>query len=141
MPVEQDLGDVLDAEPQEEEFEKGAVPRRFHYLELGVTTRYFSDDLKLGKGGFGSVYHGYLSDVDLHVAIKRVSGNSNQGRKEYESEVKIISRLRHRNLVELIGWHHRDDELLLVYELMPNGSLDTHIHNPDKVLPWTIRYL
>jgi hypothetical protein len=52
MLVEQDLGDVLDAEPQEEEFEKGAVPRRFHYLELAAATKYFSDDLKLGEGGY-----------------------------------------------------------------------------------------
>jgi hypothetical protein len=65
--------------------------------------------------------------------------NSNQGRKEYESEVKIISRLRHRNLVELIGWYHRGDELLLVSELVPNWSLDTHIHNLDKVMAWPIR--
>ncbi|CAN6355957.1 unnamed protein product [Urochloa humidicola] len=135
-----ELGDVSDGEPQEVEFEKGAVPKRFHYQDLAVATRYFSDEVKLGEGGFGSVYHGYLQDMDLHVAIKRVSKNSNQGRKEYESEVKIISRLRHRNLVELIGWYHRGLELLLVYELMPNGSLDTYIHNPDKVLSWAIRY-
>ncbi|CAN6338254.1 unnamed protein product [Urochloa humidicola] len=135
-----ELGDVSDGEPQEVEFEKGAVPKRFHYKELAVATRYFCDEVKLGEGGFGSVYHGYLQDMDLHVAIKRVSKNSNQGRKEYEYEVKIISRLRHRNLVELIGWYHRGDELLLVYELMPNGSLDTHIHNPDKVLSWAIRH-
>ncbi|CAL4892385.1 unnamed protein product [Urochloa decumbens] len=135
-----ELGDVSDGEQQEVNFEKGAVPQRFHYRDLAVATNYFSDKVKLGDGGFGSVYHGYLQDMDLHVAIKRVSKKSNQGRKEYESEVKIISRLRHRNLVELIGWYHRGDELLLVYELMPNGSLDTHIHNPDKVLPWTIRH-
>ncbi|KAF8666480.1 hypothetical protein HU200_053591 [Digitaria exilis] len=141
MTLEQELGVVSDGELQEdEEFEKGAVPKRFHYRDLAVATRYFSDELKLGEGGFGSVYHGYINDINLHVAIKRVSKTSNQGRKEYESEVKIISRLRHRNLVELIGWNHHRDELLLVYELMPNGSLDTHIHNLDNVLPWTIRY-
>ncbi|KAF8659600.1 hypothetical protein HU200_058354 [Digitaria exilis] len=141
MTLEQELGVVSDGELQEEEeFKKGAVPKRFHYRDLAVATRYFSDELKLGEGGFGSVYHGYINDINLHVAIKRVSKNSNQGRKEYESEVKIISRLRHHNLVELIGWNHHRDELLLVYELMPNGSLDTHIHNLDNVLPWTIRY-
>ncbi|CAN6224951.1 unnamed protein product [Urochloa humidicola] len=141
MALEQELGDMFDGgEPQEEEFEKGAGPKRFHYKDLAVATRYFSDEVKLGEGGFGSVYHGYLKDMDLHVAIKRVSKNSNQGRKEYESEVKIISRLRHRNLVELIGWYHGGDELLLVYELMPNGSLDRHIHSPSNVLSWPIRY-
>jgi len=136
---EQELGAMFDGEPQEEEFEKGAGPKRFHYRDLAIATRHFSREEKLGEGGFGSVYHGYLKDMDLHVAIKRVSKNSNQGRKEFESEVKIISRLRHRNLVELIGWCHAGEELLLVYELMPNGSLDTHIHNPKKVLSWRIR--
>jgi serine/threonine protein kinase len=67
------------------------------------------------------VYRGYLKEVDLHVAIKRESKSSKQGRSEYVSEVKIISRLRHR--VQLIGWCHGGGELLLVYELMPNGSL------------------
>ncbi|OEL16674.1 L-type lectin-domain containing receptor kinase IX.1 [Dichanthelium oligosanthes] len=140
MALEQELGDMFDGEPQEEEFEKGAGPKRFHYKDLAVATRYFSDEVKLGEGGFGSVYHGYLKDMDLHVAIKRVSRKSIQGRKEYESEVKIISRLRHRNLVELIGWYHGGDELLLVYELVPNGSLDSHIHSPNNILPWPIRH-
>ncbi|TVU50178.1 hypothetical protein EJB05_01539, partial [Eragrostis curvula] len=88
-------------EPLEKEFETGAGPRRFLYRELAVATKFFSDDEKLGEGGFGSVYRGYLKDMDLHVAIKRVSKSSQQGRKEYISEVKIISRLRHRNLVTL----------------------------------------
>ncbi|KAJ1265690.1 hypothetical protein BS78_08G094900 [Paspalum vaginatum] len=134
------VGDVFHGEPQEEEFERGAGPRRFRHRDLAVATGYFSDEAKLGQGGFGSVYHGYLKDMGLDVAIKRVSKNSNQGRKEYESEVKIISRLRHRNLVELIGWCHAGDELLLVYELMPKGSLDAHIHNAQNVLPWPIRH-
>ncbi|WVZ90690.1 hypothetical protein U9M48_036971 [Paspalum notatum var. saurae] len=132
--------DAFDGEPQEEEFERGAGPRRFRHRDLAVATGHFSDAAKLGEGGFGSVYHGHLKDTDLDVAIKRVSKNSNQGRKEYESEVKIISRLRHRNLVELIGWCHAGDELLLVYELMPKGSLDAHIHDAQNVLPWPIRH-
>ena len=115
---EQELGAMFDGELQEEEFEKGAGPRRFHYRDLAVATRNFSQEEKLGEGGFGSVYHGYLKDMDLHVAIKRVSKNSNQGRKEFESEVKIISRLRHRNLVELIGWCHAGEELLEVLILI-----------------------
>ena len=126
----------------EDEFEKGTGPKRFRYGELAVATDNFSDQQKLGEGGFGSVYRGYLKEMDLHVAIKRVSKGSKQGRKEYASEVRIISRLRHRNLVQLIGWCHGsgDDELLLVYELMPNGSLDCHLHSPDSVLTWPVRY-
>ncbi|KAG2622182.1 hypothetical protein PVAP13_3NG279205 [Panicum virgatum] len=132
-----------DNEPEmEDEFEKGTGPKRFRYGELAVATDNFSDQQKLGEGGFGSVYRGYLKEMDLHVAIKRVSKGSKQGRKEYASEVRIISRLRHRNLVQLIGWSHGsgDDELLLVYELMPNGSLDGHLHSPDSVLTWPVRY-
>ncbi|CAN6334927.1 unnamed protein product [Urochloa humidicola] len=105
-----------------------------------MATDNLSDDHKLGEGGFGSVYRGFLKDMGLHVAIKRVSKSSKQGRKEYASEVRIISRLRHRNLVQLIGWCHGGGELLLVYELMPNGSLDTPLHSSAAgLLPWPVR--
>jgi serine/threonine protein kinase len=124
----------------EEEFDQGMGPRRFRYNELAIATKHFSDKGKLGEGGFGSVYRGYLKDEDLHVAVKRVSKTSQQGKKEYVSEVTIISRLRHRNLVQLIGWCHGGGELLLVYEFMPNGSLDTHIHNQETILSWPVRY-
>jgi serine/threonine protein kinase len=108
-----------------------------------MATNYFSDKNKLGEGGFGSVYRGYIKEMNLHVAIKRVSKSSKQGRKEYASEVSIISRLRHRNLVQLIGWCHGGGELLLVYELMPNGSLDTHLYRASDdgaLLPWPLRH-
>jgi serine/threonine protein kinase len=128
-------------EAPEDEFEKQAGPRRFRYSELEAATNFFSEKEKLGEGGFGSVYQGHLKDTDLHVAVKRVSKSSGQGRKEYNSEVKIISQLRHRNLVQLIGWCHDGGELLLVYELMPNGSLNTHIHSQNNVMSWQLRYL
>ncbi|XP_062193255.1 L-type lectin-domain containing receptor kinase IX.1-like [Phragmites australis] len=124
----------------DEEFEKGSGPKRFEYSQLAVATRDFSEEEKLGEGGFGSVYRGFLKELDLDVAIKRVSRGSEQGRKEYTSEVKIITRLRHRNLVQLIGWCHEGRELLLVYELMPNGSLNTHLYNPIVLLTWPIRF-
>ncbi|CAN6338890.1 unnamed protein product [Urochloa humidicola] len=73
-------------------------------------------------------------------AIKKFSKGSKQGRKEYASEVRIISRLRHRNLVKLIGWCHDGSELLLVYELMPKGSLDKHLYSADNILSWSVRY-
>uniref|UniRef100_A0A8R7TZQ5 Protein kinase domain-containing protein n=1 Tax=Triticum urartu TaxID=4572 RepID=A0A8R7TZQ5_TRIUA len=66
--------------------------------------------------------------------------SSAQGRKEFESEVKIISRLRHRNLVHLLGWSDSRKGLLLVYELVPEGSLDRHIYNTDRLLTWSERY-
>ncbi|KAJ0982894.1 hypothetical protein J5N97_011149 [Dioscorea zingiberensis] len=77
---------------------------------------------------------------NLEVAIKRVSKGSRQGQKEYISEVKIISRLRHRNLVQLVGWCHGRGDFLLVYEFMPNGSLDTHLYNKTTLLAWPERY-
>ena len=97
---------------------------------------------KLGEGGFGTVYRGFLHDTNLHIAVKKVSKTSRQGWKEFVSEVKIISRLRHRNLVPLVGWFYGgdDDGLLLVYELMPNGSLDAHLYKLDQLLPWAVRY-
>ena len=71
---------------------------------------------------------------------KRVSKGSKQGKKEYISEVKIISRLRYKNLVQLIGWCHEQHELLLVYEYMSNGSLDSHLFAAKISLTWPIRY-
>ncbi|KAF8643491.1 hypothetical protein HU200_066841 [Digitaria exilis] len=124
----------------DEEFEKGSGPKRFDYGQLAAATRDFSDEEKLGEGGFGAVYRGFLKELGLHAAIKRVSRGSVQGRKEYTSEVKIISRLRHRNLVQLMGWCHEGRELLLVYELMPNGSLDAHLYNPNVLLTWPVRF-
>ncbi|KAL5562747.1 hypothetical protein UlMin_032494 [Ulmus minor] len=124
------------------EFEYGiGAPRRFSYNELVHATNNFAGSEKLGEGGFGEVYKGYLSDLNLTVAVKRVSKQSKQGRKEYVSEVKIISRIKHRNLVQLIGWCHEKGEFLLIYEFMPNGSLDFHLFRGSKTgLSWEIRY-
>ncbi|KAL5540525.1 hypothetical protein UlMin_043512 [Ulmus minor] len=124
------------------EFESGiGVPRGFSYNKLVHATNNFAGSEKLGEGGFGGVYKGYLSDLNLTVAVKRVSKQSKQGRKEYVSEVKIISRIKHRNLVQLIGWCHEKGEFLLIYEFMPNGSLDFHLFRGNKtILSWEIRY-
>ncbi|KAI4375588.1 hypothetical protein MLD38_013442 [Melastoma candidum] len=116
-------------------------PKKFSYAELVKATENFKPESKLGEGGFGGVYKGYIKSVNIHVAVKRVSRGSKQGVKEYASEVKVISRLRHRNLVQLIGWcHDKQDELLLVYEFMANGSLDFHLYDSDSVFPWEMRY-
>ncbi|KAJ0801339.1 putative protein kinase RLK-Pelle-L-LEC family [Helianthus annuus] len=107
-----------------DEFEMGATgPRKFTYLELAQATAGFSEKEKLGEG-----------------TVKRVSKTSQQGIKEYASEVRIISRLRHRNLVQLTGWCHEKGELLLVYEYMENGSLDSHLFKAKSLLTWAIRY-
>ncbi|KAK4366349.1 hypothetical protein RND71_014229 [Anisodus tanguticus] len=123
-----------------DDLEKGAGPRKFSYKELDTSTNHFSEERKLGEGGFGEVYKGYLIDLDIAVAVKKISRGSKQGKKEYITEVKVISRLRHRNLVQLIGWCHDQGELLLVYEFMPNGSLDFHLFGKKNPLRWTTRY-
>ncbi|XP_026383720.1 L-type lectin-domain containing receptor kinase IX.1-like [Papaver somniferum] len=122
------------------EFENGTGPKRFWYTELVHATNNFDEGGKLGQGGFGGVYKGFLSDLSLNVAVKRVSRGSKQGKKEYKSEVKIISKLRHRNLVQLVGWCHERNELLLVYEFMPNRSLDNHLFRAETLLTWNVRY-
>ncbi|KAK6135649.1 hypothetical protein DH2020_030614 [Rehmannia glutinosa] len=77
---------------------------------------------------------------DPYMDVEEGFRGSKQGLKEYASEVKIISQLRHRNLVQLIGWCHERGELLLVYEFMPNGSLDSHLFKSKSILPWEARY-
>ncbi|KAF0914868.1 hypothetical protein E2562_032789 [Oryza meyeriana var. granulata] len=122
------------------EIENGTGPRRFPYHMLVNATKSFAAEEKLGQGGFGAVYRGYLREQGLAVAIKRfIKDSSKQGRKEYKSEIKVISRLRHRNLVQLIGWCHGRNELLLVYELVPNRSLDVHLHGNGTFLTWPMR--
>ncbi|KAK8328158.1 hypothetical protein V6Z11_A11G232100 [Gossypium hirsutum] len=99
------------------------------YVDLVTSTNNFSEKRK-----------GYLPDLDVVVAVKRISRGSKQGKKEYITEVKIISQLRHRNLVQLIGWCHDEGEFLLVYEFMPNGSLDFHLFGNKAPLSWVVRY-
>ncbi|XP_031129740.1 L-type lectin-domain containing receptor kinase IX.1-like [Ipomoea triloba] len=123
-----------------EELGGGAGPKKFTYRELARVTNNFSQQNKLGEGGFGSVYKGHLKELNSYVAVKRVSTESKQGIKEYASEVRIISRIRHRNLVHLIGWCHENKDFLLVYEFLSNGSLDSHLYKGQSPLTWPLRY-
>ncbi|KAL8117897.1 L-type lectin-domain containing receptor kinase IX.1-like [Apium graveolens] len=118
----------------------GVGPRKFSYQSLVVATNNFSDDCKLGEGGFGCVYKGYLTELNIPIAVKKISRGSRQGKKEYLTEVKIISRLRHRNIVQLIGWCHDRGQFLLAYEFMPNRSLDVHLFRNKSSLIWMVRY-
>ncbi|KAH9304184.1 hypothetical protein KI387_008588 [Taxus chinensis] len=116
-------------------------PRRFSYAELSAATKNFSLDEKLGQGGFGGVYRGIFRGTAETVAVKKISQGSKQGKKEYISEVTVISKLRHRNLVQLLGWCHEKGELLLVYEYLPNGSLDKYLFEEQTTkLDWDRRY-
>ncbi|KAI9071917.1 hypothetical protein K1719_046123 [Acacia pycnantha] len=127
-------------EHMRDSFGRGTGPKEYSYADLASATNYFNDLQKLGQGGFGEVYRGFLKDSNTNVAIKRVSESSKQGLKEFASEVIIISQLRHRNLVQLIGWCHKGKVLLLVYEYMPNGSLDFHLFEGQSLLRWSARF-
>ncbi|KAJ4835817.1 hypothetical protein Tsubulata_031357 [Turnera subulata] len=124
------------------DLEKGALPRKFTYQELSLATNGFADSRRLGQGGSGLVYRGTLTDLGRMVAVKRVFTGSEHPESLFINEVKIISRLIHRNLVQFLGWCHERGEFLLVYEYMPNGSLDTHLfgNNSRHLLPWNFRY-
>lgn len=118
------------------DLERGGIPRKFSYQELFAATNGFADDERLGQGGSAHVYKGTLDDQRL-VAVKRIFSESEGF---FINELKIISRLIHRNLVRFIGWCHDQNELLLVYEYMPNGCLESHLHGNKPTLPWDVRY-
>ncbi|URE34752.1 receptor kinase [Musa troglodytarum] len=172
-----------------EDWELEYGPRRFSYKDLFEATKGFRDKELLGMGGFGRVYKGVLQKSKAEVAVKRVSHESRQGMREFIAEVVSIGRLRHRNLVQLLGYcrrkgellseiavkrvshgsrqgmrefiaeivsigrlRHRNlvqllgycrrkGELLLVYDYMPNGSLDKFLYDQDKpTLDWATRF-
>ncbi|CAN6181995.1 unnamed protein product [Urochloa humidicola] len=128
--------------------EQGCGPRRYEYCELVKATNNFDQQRKLGTGGFGEVYRGD-DDKGNPVAVKKLISIGKTDaeaqllrRKEFEAEVNIISRLRHRNLVRLFGWCDSRKGLLLVYELIPGGSLDKYLYNTDseRSFGWSDRY-
>ncbi|XP_031123785.1 G-type lectin S-receptor-like serine/threonine-protein kinase At4g27290 [Ipomoea triloba] len=104
-------------------------------------TNNFSNNNKLGKGGFGDVYKGVLRNKQ-EIAVKRLSKNSTQGIEEFKNEVIYIAKLQHRNLVKLLGCCIQGEEKLLVYEYMANKSLDTFIFDEtkSKLLDWPKRF-
>ncbi|KAJ0970166.1 hypothetical protein J5N97_023043 [Dioscorea zingiberensis] len=108
---------------------------------LKHATNNFSEANKLGEGGFGSVYKGVLVDGQ-EIAVKRLSGTSAQGLIELKNEVVLVAKLQHRNLVRLLGCCLEDNEKLLVYEYLPNGSLDKFLFDPIRrvQLEWSRRY-
>lgn len=114
------------------------MPKEFSYRELKAATKCFNANRIIGHGAFGTVYKGILSETGDIVAVKRCS-HSTQGKNEFLSELSIIGTLRHRNLVRLQGWCHEKGEILLVYDLMPNGSLDKALFEARMPLPWSHR--
>ncbi|CAN6216939.1 unnamed protein product [Urochloa humidicola] len=111
----------------------------FSYEELTSITSNFSRDNVIGEGGFGCVFKGWLADGKC-VAVKQLKAGSGQGEREFQAEVEIISRVHHRHLVSLVGYcvvaHHR----MLIYEFVPNGTLEHHLHGRGMpVMDWPTR--
>nr|POE95837.1 l-type lectin-domain containing receptor kinase iv.2 [Quercus suber] len=124
-----------------EDWEREYGPHRFTYKNLYKATKGFSDKELLGVGGFGKVFRGLLPSSNIQIAVKKISHDSKQGMKEFVAEIISIGRLRHRNLVQLLGYCRRRGELLLVYDYMPNGSLDKFLYSNEKPnLNWSQRY-
>ncbi|KAF3451600.1 hypothetical protein FNV43_RR07695 [Rhamnella rubrinervis] len=115
--------------------------RLFTFKELAKATSNFNLDNLLGRGGFGPVYRGKLED-EQEIAVKRLSRASGQGLVEFTNEVVVISELQHRNLVSLLGYCIDGEEQMLIYEFMPNKSLDAFVFDPMKreILDWRKRF-
>ncbi|XP_074587812.1 putative serine/threonine-protein kinase PBL19 [Curcuma longa] len=131
--------------------EKAHNLRAFEFDDLKNATNNFSRMNKIGEGGFGSVYRGYIKgtldaadDKRRTVAIKKLNQRSMQGHKQWLAEVQFLAVVEHPNLVELLGYCAKDGERgierLLIYEFMPNKSLEDHLFNRAyPVLPWSLR--
>ncbi|XP_021293799.1 cysteine-rich receptor-like protein kinase 25 isoform X2 [Herrania umbratica] len=114
---------------------------QFDFGTIAAATNKFSHVNKLGEGGFGQVYKGILPSGQ-EIAVKRLSGRSGQGEKEFKNEVAVVAKLQHRNLVRLLGFCLEGDEKLLIYEFVPNKSLDCFLFGTQKrrELDWPTRY-
>ncbi|XP_019155959.1 PREDICTED: G-type lectin S-receptor-like serine/threonine-protein kinase At1g11410 [Ipomoea nil] len=106
-----------------------------------IATDNFSLRNKIGEGGYGPVYKGVLDD-GKEIAVKRLSKTSMQGLREFKNEVNSIAELQHRNLVKLLGWCIQGEEKMLIYEYMPNKSLDSYIFDNKRraLLDWPKRF-
>ncbi|KAK7331281.1 hypothetical protein VNO77_25501 [Canavalia gladiata] len=115
------------------------VGKRFTLAEINAATNNFDESLVIGVGGFGKVYKGEIEDGVL-AAIKRANPQSDQGLAEFETEIEMLSKLRHRHLVSLIGFCEEKNEMILVYEYMANGTLRSHLFGSDlPPLTWKQR--
>ncbi|CAK8561788.1 unnamed protein product [Lathyrus sativus] len=119
---------------------KGHDINIFNYASISEATMDFSSENKLGQGGYGPVYKGILP-TGQEIAVKRLSKNSGQGIVEFKNELVLISELQHTNLVQLIGCCIHEEERILIYEYMPNKSLDFYLFDSTKrkLLDWKKR--
>ncbi|KAJ9168842.1 hypothetical protein P3X46_020326 [Hevea brasiliensis] len=131
-----------DDHPREKELERSGSDPHLPFFDIDTiveATDNFSN--KLGEGGFGSVYKGQLSNGQ-EIAVKRLSKRSGQGIKEFMNEVQLISKLQHRNLVRLFGCCIHKEDKMLIYEYLPNKSLDYFIFEKSRkqLLDWKKRF-
>ncbi|KAK9053856.1 hypothetical protein SSX86_024931 [Deinandra increscens subsp. villosa] len=115
--------------------------RHFDFPEILLATENFDESLVIGRGGFGKVYKGnIINGSSMFVAaVKRLDSMSNQGASEFWAEVEMLSKLRHCHLVSLTGYCNYEKEMILVYEYMPNGTLEDHLHKLGTPLSWLKR--
>ncbi|KAL9265766.1 Proline-rich receptor-like protein [Drosera capensis] len=110
----------------------------FSYEELVAATDGFSESNLLGQGGFGYVYKGALGNGN-QVAVKQLRIGGKQGEREFQAEVEIISQVHHRNLVSLVGYCVAGADRMLVYEFVPNKTMEFHLHGEQPVMEWGTR--
>ncbi|KAK9064408.1 hypothetical protein SSX86_015790 [Deinandra increscens subsp. villosa] len=124
-----------------EEDIKGLDIPFFEFKRISSATENFSLANKLGQGGFGPVYKGTFPE-GAEMAVKRLSSHSRQGLKEFKNEVLLIAKLQHRNLIKLLGYGLKNNEMILLYEYMPNKSLDCFIFDRTFCmrLDWALRF-
>uniref|UniRef100_A0A7N0VIW7 Protein kinase domain-containing protein n=1 Tax=Kalanchoe fedtschenkoi TaxID=63787 RepID=A0A7N0VIW7_KALFE len=115
---------------------------QFSLDTVQAATKGFSQENKIGEGGFGGVYLGLLSN-GTRIAVKRLSNCSGQGAREFKNEVLLVAKLQHRNLVRLLGFCLEGPERILIYDYVPNKSLDQFLFDPEKrrLLDWPRRYM
>ncbi|KAL5547610.1 hypothetical protein UlMin_002841 [Ulmus minor] len=115
-------------------------PQELSYSTIKVATNNFSSQNKLGEGGYGPVYKGKLRKGQ-EIAVKRLSKTSSQGLEEFKNEVTLTANLQHVNLVRVLGFCTKKEEKMLIYEYMPNKSLDLYLFDPTRkhVLDWKKR--
>ncbi|KAJ0228929.1 Serine-threonine/tyrosine-protein kinase [Hirschfeldia incana] len=115
---------------------------QFEFKAIEAATSNFHNTNKLGHGGFGEVYKGTLPN-GTEIAVKRLSKTSGQGEREFKNEVLLVAKLQHRNLVRLLGFCVQGEEKILVYEFLPNKSLNYFLFGDStkrSQLDWTRRY-
>ncbi|KAI5641834.1 hypothetical protein M9H77_00382 [Catharanthus roseus] len=126
-----------------EKIGKGNISAQiFTFHELCIATQNFNTDSLIGEGGFGRVYKGHIKRENIDVAVKQLDRNGFQGNREFLVEVLMLSLLHHPNLVNLVGYCCDGDQRVLVYEYMPNGSLEDHLLDlgeDKKPLDWNTR--